>query len=282
MFKAKLTKDTGESVTITLPQSYPRLSSEMASLGERLWPEHISMDGSGEVVRGELIPTSEIGKHLMHLFPEEYTLEDANDMAHIVTQANNLIKEDLEQNILHDQYCTAQELWDGIRQMTFDAGTVSKTYYFPLTGKMWDEEYGEELPAGKRFLLGQEDAIREKFAEYTRRDTDNMSVYFHEIGADKLLLADWGFEVLDDELYGKVDVRLTELMTEEEESELRDWIRGQNSDGLGESFEQREISTDRGDLYLSFWDSGEGYFVKDSEEMDEYLGHSGQQFGGME
>ena len=86
---------------------------------------------------------------------------------------------------------------------------------------------------------------------------------------------------MDDELYGKVDVRLTEPMTEEEEKELRDWIRGQNSDGLGEGFEQREIPTDRGDLSVSFWDSGEGYFIKDDEEMDEYLGHFGQRFGGM-
>ena len=281
MFKAKLTKDTGENVIIELPQDYSRLSEETASLGARLWPEHISMDGSGDVVRGELIPTGEIGEHLMRLYPEEYTLEDANDMAHIVTQANDLIQVELEQNILYDQYRTAQELRDDIRQMTYDAGTFSKTYYFPLTGKIWDDEYGKELPAGKRFLLGQEGAICEKFAEYTRRDTDNMSVYFRESGADKLLLADWGFEVMDDELYGKVDVRLTEPMTEEEEKELRDWIRGQNSDGLGEGFEQREIPTDRGDLSVSFWDSGEGYFIKDDEEMDEYLGHFGQRFGGM-
>ena len=108
-----------------------------------------------------------------------------------------------------------------------------------------------------------------------------VSPQFRESGADKLLLADWGFEVMGDELYGKVDVRLTEPMTEEEEKELRDWIRGQNSDGLGEGFEQREIPTDRGDLSVSFWDSGEGYFIKDDEEMDEYLGHFGQRFGGM-
>lgn len=231
MFKAKLTKDTGESVTIELPQDYSRLNAAVASLGTHLWSGHISMDGSGDRVRGELIPTGEIGEHLMRLFPEGYTLEDANDMAHIVAQADDLIQVELEQNILYDQYRTAQELRDDIRQMTYDAGTFSKTYYFPLTGKMWDEEYGEELPAGKRFLLGQEDAVREKFEEYTKRDTDNMSVYFRESGADKLLLADWGFEVMDDELYGKVDVRLTEPMTEEEEKELRDWIRGQNSDG---------------------------------------------------
>lgn len=279
MFKAKLTKDGGKSVTIILPQSYSRVSSEMASLGVYLWPEHVPMGNKAGRVWGGLSPDCEIGEHLLRLFPESYTLADANDMAALVTGANILIKEDLEQNILHDQYATAQELADDIRQMTYDAGTVSKTYYFPLTGKIWDEEYGEELPAGKRFMLGQEDEIREKFAEYTRRDTENMAVYYHEAGADKLLLADWGFEVLDGELYGKADVRLTEPMTEEEERELKDWVRGQNSDGLGEGFEQQEISTDEGDLCVSFWDSGEGYFIKDSEEMDEYLGHSGQQFG---
>lgn len=281
MFKAKLTKDTGESVTIMLPQSYPRLSSEIDSLGERLWPEHVPMGNKADRVWGGLSADCDIGEHLLRLFPKSYTLADANDMAALVIDANALIKEDLEQNILHDQYRTAQELRDDIRQMTYDAGTVSKTYYFPLTGKIWDEEYGEELPAGKRFLLGQEDAICEKFAEYTRRDTKNMAAYYHEAGADKLLLADWGFEVMDDELYGKVDIRLTEPMTEEEENELRDWISGQNSDGLGEGFEQRKISTDRGDLYLSFWDSGVEYFIKDEAEMDEYLGHSGQQFRGM-
>lgn len=281
MFKVRLTSRTGEFITVDLPQDYSQLSSAMAPLGVSLWPEHIPMDREADRVRGELIPDCEMAEHLAHLFPEGYTLEDANDMAHIVAQAADLIKGDLEQNIIHDQYRTAQELRDDIRQMTYDAGTVSKTYYFPLTGKLWDDEYGEELPAGKRFLLGQEDAIRNSFAKYTRRDIDNMSVYYTDAGADKLLLADWGFEVLDYELYGKVDVRLTEPMTEEEENELREWIHGQNSDGLGEGYEQQEIATDRGNLYVSFWDSGAGYFIKDSEEMNEYLGHSGQQFGGM-
>lgn len=281
MFNAKLINKSGESVTIPLPQDKSKLCSAIVSLGANLWPEHIPMTAAADKVWGELIPDSEIGKHLMRLFPKDYTLEDANDMAHIVTQATDLIKEDLEQNIIHDQYRTAAELQTDIHQMTYDAAGASKTYYFPLTGKLWDDEYGEELPAGKRFLLGQEDEIREKFAKYTRRDIDNMSVYYDEAGADKLLLADWGFEVIDNELYGKVDVRLTEPMTEDEENELREWIHGQNSDGLGEGFEQQEIMTDQGNLYVSFWDSGEGYFIKDDEEMDEYLGHTGQQFGGM-
>lgn len=281
MFKAKLTKTTGESIMVELPQNYSQLSAAVASFGVRIWPERIPIGSEADGVCSELAPDCEVGEHLMRLLPKGYSLSDANDLAHIVTQANDLIKEELEQNIVHDQYGSAQELRDDIRQMTYDAGTVSKTYYFPLTGKLWDAEYEEELYAGKRFLLGQEDAIRETYTQYTSHDVDNMSVYYTEAGADKLLLADWGFEVQDDELYGKVDVRLTGSMTEEEESELRDFILGQNSDGLGEGYEQQAVSTDRGDLFVSFWDSGIGYFIKDAEEMDEYLGHTGQQFGGI-
>lgn len=281
MFKAKLTKDTGETVTITLPQDYLPLSEAVASLGTRLWPEHISMDGNGEIVRGELILDNEMGEHLRRLLPEEYTLQDANDVAHMVTHANKLIEEDLGLKILFDHYSSAQEMRDDIRKMTYDAGSESKSYYFPLTGMIWDEECEDEFPAGKAFLLDQWSGILDGFSKYTSRDIDNMSVYFHGSGADKLLLADWGFIDLEDELYGIVDVRLTEPMTKEEEKELRDWIRGQNSDGLGEGFEQWEIPTGRGNLYVSFWDSSEGYFIKDSEEMDEYLEHTGQQFGGM-
>ena len=86
---------------------------------------------------------------------------------------------------------------------------------------------------------------------------------------------------MGEELYGTVSVYLTEPMTEEEESALREWISGQNSDGLGEGFEQQAIELDEYELYVSFWDSGKGYYIKNEAEMEDYLGISGQQMGGM-
>ena len=61
---------------------------------------------------------------------------------------------------------------------------------------------------------------------------------------------------------------------------MKDGISGQNSDGFGEGFEQRPIETDEGDMYVSFWNSGDDYFIRTKEEMDEALGQ-GMKMEGM-
>ena len=53
-----------------------------------------------------------------------------------------------------------------------------------------------------------------------------------------------------------------------------------HKDGFGEGFEQRPIETDEGDMYVSFWNSGDDYFIRTKEEMDEALGQ-GMKMEGM-
>lgn len=282
MFKAILMNNRGQSVPFTLPKMPALLGAEVSLLDLRRGPERITMDKSVDSASGVLIPTNEVSEHLIRLLPKGYTLMDVNDIAHIVSIANNHIKRDLEQNILHDQYRNAQEMRDDIRQMTYDAGTVSKTYYFPLTGKIWPYDFGDDFPAGKRFLMDHEGMIREKFAEYARSNMDSMSAYFHEAGADKLLLADWGLEVMNDELYGKVDTLMTEPMTEDEESRLRNWIHKVNAHGIGQTFECQVIQTDKGNLSITFCDDSDNYSIFDAEEIKEKLEpHQEMEYGGM-
>ena len=98
-----------------------------------------------------------------------------------------------------------------------------------------------------------------------------MSEYYNGSGKEKLLLANWGLEEIEGKLYGKVDISFTNPMTEVETESLRKWIIGQNSDGLGEGFEQQDIQIDEGNLNVSFWHSGKDYYLYNQEEMDSYL-----------
>ena len=64
---------------------------------------------------------------------------------------------------------------------------------------------------------------------------------------------------------------------------MKDYISGQASDGWGEGFEQREISTDDGDLFVHLWNFGDNWSIQTEEErfgctMDEFQGMT---MGGM-
>lgn len=108
-----------------------------------------------------------------------------------------------------------------------------------------------------------------------------MKDYFYDDdnAQKKMVSCKWDIVDRNDTLYGKVDVRLKEPITAEEKEVLREWIIGQNADGLGESLEQRPIETEDGDLYVSMWNGGADYFVYDEDEMNDYLAQ--QQGGGI-
>ena len=52
-----------------------------------------------------------------------------------------------------------------------------------------------------------------------------------------------------------------------EEQEWIDELTGQAADGFGEGLEQREIKTDDGDIYVSFWHSGDDYFMENETDF---------------
>ena len=61
----------------------------------------------------------------------------------------------------------------------------------------------------------------------------------------KSIYAVWELEEIYGEIYGKIDCYMTGELNAEETENLRSAVEGQNSDGFGESFEQRAIQTVR-------------------------------------
>lgn len=68
-------------------------------------------------------------------------------------------------------------------------------------------------------------------------------------------------------LYGVITTQIYGVLTDEELAKLTDYFIGQNADGAGESLEQRPIKTSYRDLYVSFWNSSDAYFLKPLAEV---------------
>ncbi len=74
-------------------------------------------------------------------------------------------------------------------------------------------------------------------------------------------------EVRDDDLYGCVLLKHFGDLDKADLVSVSDYISGQLSDGWGESYEQHEISIGDEDIYVSFWDSSDEYFLKPESEV---------------
>ena len=147
-----------------------------------------------------------------------------------------------------------------------------KKFYFPLT--VYVRERGD-------YDLG-DDCIEYDgtFAYEHRRvienalDDDDMLEYmWDEDGPkEKIKSMYWGFEDYNGCLYGKVDVELNESLTSVEVEQIKDYICGQNSDGLGEGFEQREIRIGYDEeIYVHFWEYGDNYWIYDEDEFNKNI-----------
>ncbi len=284
MFKVKVTGPDGILCNVSLPQPNNNLQSLLQNAGVQTLLSGIKLARPDPAAHLdiEIRARDEVGRRLLHAFSDTGTLEDLNNAVNMVSHANQQIKAQLKEAVLDERFHDAAEMKEAVRVMSLNAGKASETYYFPLAGRMWSEEYGEYVEMDESYVAEYAGEIGEYFAVCAVCDMESRGAYYKGPGADKLLLADWGFEALNGELYGKVDVRLSEPMTEKEESALRDWIREVNSDGIGRSFERQPISTDIGNLHISLWTDSEDYFIRDADEMQEKLEqHQGIEFGGM-
>ena len=157
-----------------------------------------------------------------------------------------------------------------------------RKYYFPLTVNLIEyDDYGylDFNDEGNEYdghaALNYQDEIEAKFASYTKGDED-MATYFRDTPLKaKIESMKWGFESVNNSLWGVVDVTLNSEITQEEDEEIKDYITGQNSDGLGEGFEQQDISVDDGILNVHFWKWSDDYQIYSEEEFAEQIESQG-------
>ena len=273
-----------KTAVIEFPLDLYPLYQSLTDVGFQGGPHRVKLtDNEGDDMRVKLYSESDFGNHLILLFNENDTLEDVHTVVGAITNAPDEVKEQLEEYILNDQLDTKEELYDLLTELKEANAPVVTTFYCPLSGQIYDGYDGGTSDVDGRFLSDYISEIEEKL-EHEQNPDFEIADYItdHPTANAKLKMARWSVEEIGGVLYGRIDCRSAEAFTPEEIEAIKDGISGQNSDGFGEGFEQREIHTDDGDLYVSFWQSGNDYFIHTQSEMDEYINQGqGLKMGGL-
>jgi len=95
-----------------------------------------------------------------------------------------------------------------------------------------------------------------------------LAIYLHnQLLKRKVFCMNPVVEVWNGQLWGVLEVKSHGPLSPQELSGLMEEWQGQESDGWGEGFEQREIKTEEGELCVSFWHPGDDFFIKTEQEL---------------
>lgn len=131
------------TLVLELPHSIYDIYEKLRSIGIMQPPKQISLtDNEDEDIGVKLFSESDFGRHLLLTLNEKNSIADANMLTLVIGAASEDIKEELEQNILYDQYDSMDEVINAVRQMTQDAGPVKAVFFCPLVGNI-DEGDGD-------------------------------------------------------------------------------------------------------------------------------------------
>ena len=142
---------------------------------------------------------------------------------------------------------------------------ITLKLYSPLTGDFFPQEVYDDMDWLNRVgpdefsgfeLTDYEESVQSAITASLKGTDGNLMPYFDEeqnpgVKA-KVRSAVPSVEFRNGELMGCTTVKLREPLTDTEMKDFQDYLKGQFSDGWGEGFEQREIQTGDGVLYVHF------------------------------
>lgn len=119
-------ENTKENTLITeFPKPYLDIYEELLSVGCRKPLERINLtDNEDDDLRVKIYAENDFGRHLCRLFGDGNTLSEVNTVCQAIANADDSIKEELEQNVLYDQYEHPYELLRDIKEMTKQKQTM--------------------------------------------------------------------------------------------------------------------------------------------------------------
>lgn len=278
-----LIQTRANTLVLDFPKSIAELRVALLQSGIPESPRDIFlMDNEGDPIRVKVYGEDELGKHLARIFSETDDLTKVNTVVFLATDPRTELREEMHQSILSDKYGSVGDFLTDVQQMLQKLSGYTESFYFPLSPYIQETFADGPYRVSNEYLAGYEDELMQALEDIRSRDTVNMAQYYNEHCSPKqeAISMDWGFEEICGQVYGRVDVQLKEPLAPGEKLSMKDWIRGQNSDGAFESFEDHGIAVEDGWLTVSFGGEGQQDFLYDRHEMDCYLAQQLEQ-GGM-
>ena len=107
-----------------------------------------------------------------------------------------------------------------------------------------------------RFFLTDTVKDFEAAREYLIKDDMTKYLLNDDRGCNKVVSVKW---ILETSSSGIIEVQTNQELTEIEKRCISSWISGQNSDGLGEGFEQQDFAN----YFIGEWDDYDDYYDED-------------------
>lgn len=180
-------------------------------------------------------------------------------------------------------------LWNEIHPISFPKDMESIRLFSPLSATFFTHdswEYTSDMPQewNSFELMGYEEEIREALdREWPAEESDRgLAIYLHNrLLGRKVYSMFPTVEVWKEKLWGVLEVKTFGRLSPGEMAGLMDEWEGQCSDGFGEGFEQRPVSIDLGELYVSFWNPYHFQLQTEQELKESQEQEAGIQMGGQ-
>ena len=272
--------NTLQTAITDLPQSRMNLAGMLASVGIMQPAYRIPCsDGEEGDIQVKFIPSDRFDAQIVAAIRDTDTLASVNAVCELYRSLpydrQQALRKDVEENGLASLKVFAEKM------ARFNRSDLTVSYYCPLTADLYDRYESDSYEMDGASLARYENRIRD--ALMREQDGDDMAAYFDENNgaAAKLKSVQWDIANIRGELYGKITACLTEMFDAEEEAAFLEWVEGQNSDGLGEGFEQREIDIGDGqNLYIHLWNWDDSWFLCREDQLNEHIGYD-EGMGGM-